>query len=319
VSADSERAVAPGATALAAATAATAVSSEAEAGEGAATVVAPAAAGGSQDVGDKVDAGLEAAVGQPHGTAADEDLEQRRDAELVSGGNQGREGTSGETDEEQQHGLKQRRREYGGVGMEGVAALETYGQQQGQSAQDGGGKLQGSGSQLEVSGGADFMRWDVARWTEVLQRETQLRLSSETQSKYAAAEKRHDTDWMEVTGGLQEQVLREHGVAEALLPAALRALRTAPYKFPQLKQFCIYHKYQRSRQGPAVGSKVPDVMMVKLREVQQGASGGSEAALDAAGRGVEESGGSCGEMVPLLSCFTKPEQQLLVVFAGSYS
>lgn len=61
-----------------------------------------------------------------------------------------------------------------------------------------------------------------------LQREDALRLSSEVQQQYAAAELREDVDWMEVTDGLQRRVLREEGVAEEQLEVALRAMRGAP-------------------------------------------------------------------------------------------
>jgi len=217
---------------------------------------------------------------------------------------------------QEQQGERERRRQYGRVGMEGIETDVTqkqHGQGKEQQQENNTEEEQQQQSKAEV----DFLRWDAAKWAQVLQRETQLRLSPETQSKYAAAEKRQDTDWMEVTGGLQEDVLREQGVREEQLPAALRAMRTAPYKYPQLKKLCIYHKYQRSRQGPAVGSTVPNVMMVKLPEsgeVQE------EGGLGLGGAGVAvRSGASDGEMVPLLSCFVKPEQQLLVIFAGSYS
>jgi hypothetical protein len=64
-----------------------------------------------------------------------------------------------------------------------------------------------------------------------LQREDELRLSSEAQQQYAAAELREDVDWMEVTDGLQRRVLREEGIAEEHLEHALRAMRAAPYKW----------------------------------------------------------------------------------------
>ena len=39
-----------------------------------------------------------------------------------------------------------------------------------------------------------------------LHREEEARLSAETQAAYAAAEARHDTDWLEATEGLQERL-----------------------------------------------------------------------------------------------------------------
>ncbi len=63
-----------------------------------------------------------------------------------------------------------------------------------------------------------------------LQREDELRLSSEVQQQYAAAELREDIDWMEVTDGLQRRVLREAGVAEEHLERCLAAMRAVPYR-----------------------------------------------------------------------------------------
>ena len=290
-----------------------------------AAVVAPAnaaagagAAGGLQDADMRAGAGLRAAAGVVQSTAAS----RKRvavDALIVDLANGGAERTGEVIDkeEQEQQGERERRQQYGGVGMEGMET-DVLQQQQGQGKeQQQENNMEEEQQQQQSKAKVDFLRWDAAKWAQVLQRETQLRLSPETQAKYAAAEKRQDTDWMEVTGGLQEDVLREQGVREEQLPAALRAMRTAPYKYPQLKKLCIYHKYQRSRQGPAVGSTVPNVMMVKLPEtgeVQEEGSlglGGAEVAV--------LSGTSGGEMVPLLSCFVKPEQQLLVIFAGSYS
>jgi hypothetical protein len=59
-------------------------------------------------------------------------------------------------------------------------------------------------------------------------------------------------------------------------------------RFPELKQLCIYHRHQRAFTGPPVSSSIPTDLALAKR-------------------------------MRLLDCFEAPAQQLLVVFAGSYS
>ena len=92
----------------------------------------------------------------------------------------------------------------------------------------------------------------------LLRKEDALRTSEETQKLYTEAEKSYDTDWMEVTDALQRRILTEAGVSELLLEVALTHFRAAPYHYPALKQIPIYHRYQRSRQGPLnEGDSIP--------------------------------------------------------------
>lgn len=65
----------------------------------------------------------------------------------------------------------------------------------------------------------------------MLSREDELRLCPETQAAYAAAEQHTSSiDWLTVTEGLQERVLREAGVPATDCRAALAAMRSAPYR-----------------------------------------------------------------------------------------
>lgn len=92
----------------------------------------------------------------------------------------------------------------------------------------------------------------------LLRKEHALRISKETQQLYTEAERSFDTDWMEVTDGLQRQILREAGVSELQMETALSHFRAAPYHYPALKQIPIYRRYQRSRQGPLnEGDSIP--------------------------------------------------------------
>lgn len=63
----------------------------------------------------------------------------------------------------------------------------------------------------------------------------------------------------------------EFGVAERDLGAALAALRAAPHAHPELKPLALYHRHQRSRQGPlAEGAPVPpcfELVDLELRRV----------------------------------------------------
>jgi hypothetical protein len=104
------------------------------------------------------------------------------------------------------------------------------------------------------------------QFAELLRREHALRTSSETQQAYTEAEQRFDTDWMEVTDALQRKVLTEAGVSKLQMEVALSHFRAAPYHYPALKQIPIYHRYQRSRQGPLnEGDALPaDIKLIDL-------------------------------------------------------
>ncbi len=82
-----------------------------------------------------------------------------------------------------------------------------------------------------VLSSTQWRAWDEQEWALILSREDELRLSSETQAAYEAAEAHTSSiDWLEVTEGLQRRVLREAGVADNQMAAALTAMRTAPYR-----------------------------------------------------------------------------------------
>jgi hypothetical protein len=65
-------------------------------------------------------------------------------------------------------------------------------------------------------------------------------------------------------------------------------------RFPDLKPLCIYHRHQRAFTGPPVGSSIPADLALALLQQHT-------------------------KRLRLLDCFEAPQQQLLVVFAGSYS
>ncbi|KAK9867669.1 hypothetical protein WJX84_003907 [Apatococcus fuscideae] len=100
---------------------------------------------------------------------------------------------------------------------------------------------------------------------KMLVREDELRLCPETQAAYAEAERSWRTDWMQVTIKLQEQVMREHGVSPFNMQAALRCFRSGPHEYPDLKPLALYHRHQRSREGPLCeGDLVPNVLLLNL-------------------------------------------------------
>jgi hypothetical protein len=82
-----------------------------------------------------------------------------------------------------------------------------------------------------TSSSSSWRAWGEADWAAVLRREDELRLCPETQAAYAAAEEHTSSiDWLTVTDGLQQRVLREAGVSAADMTAALAAMRSAPYR-----------------------------------------------------------------------------------------
>jgi len=100
----------------------------------------------------------------------------------------------------------------------------------------------------------------------MLIRENELRTCEETQEIYALAERRCDTDWMEVTEELQRRVLREFGVED--VEVGLKALRCAWQLYPddpELREIPLYVKYNRARKGTlCVGDDAPNTDVVSL-------------------------------------------------------
>jgi hypothetical protein len=82
----------------------------------------------------------------------------------------------------------------------------------------------------------------LQQYEAMLRREHELRTCAETQALYAAAELREDTDWMEAIAMLQRRVVREAGVPPEREELALRHLRSAPHRYPQLKPLALYHR-----------------------------------------------------------------------------
>ncbi len=88
-----------------------------------------------------------------------------------------------------------------------------------------------------------------------MQRETELRLCEETQAAFGAAEASGDSDWMEVTVGLQRRVLREFGCVDD--EAGLAALRAAAQRHPDAAPQV---RFNRARPGAlSAGDAAPDV------------------------------------------------------------
>ncbi|KAG1680116.1 hypothetical protein FOA52_000229 [Chlamydomonas sp. UWO 241] len=80
------------------------------------------------------------------------------------------------------------------------------------------------------------------------------------QAEYAAAERTETRDWLVVTEQLQARVLREVGVQAEDMELALTAMRTAPQRYPDLKQL-----HQRSRRGPLrPGDRLPHASQLTL-------------------------------------------------------
>lgn len=104
----------------------------------------------------------------------------------------------------------------------------------------------------------------------MLKRENDLRISPETQKLYEAAERSADTDWMEVTGRLQQQVASEFGFKESEQnKMAVDTLRSARAQFaaedPSILDLAVYLKYNRARRGTiSVGDTAPNVPLTYL-------------------------------------------------------
>eukprot|EP00775_Hariotina_reticulata_P001421 gene1421-1763_t len=71
-------------------------------------------------------------------------------------------------------------------------------------------------------------------------------------------------DWLDITEQLQCQVLCEAGIGKADLTSGLAMMRSVPYRYPALKQLCIYHRHQRAYKGPPVGSCIPADLALAL-------------------------------------------------------
>ena len=101
----------------------------------------------------------------------------------------------------------------------------------------------------------------------LLEEENKTRLSDGQQALYAEAEASADPEhsWMEETDAMQRRLLRSRGIRPLEEAQALRAMRAAPYTFPELAAIPLYHRFQRARPGSlAVGDAAPDVALLTL-------------------------------------------------------
>jgi len=116
-----------------------------------------------------------------------------------------------------------------------------------------------------TNGFVPFIPVDTLR--KMLIRENELRLSQETQARYADAETRWDIDWMLVTEELQHQVVQEFGFQDRM-DEALYSLRCAHIIHPDqadFKTFPLYVKYNRAKDGTIVeGLPAPDTKAFTL-------------------------------------------------------
>lgn len=186
----------------------------------------------------------------------------------------------------------------------------------------------------------------------MLQREHELRTCPETQAMYAAAETSFDTDWMEETSKMQEQLVKDFGfnASPAQTARAVNELRRATWNHPgdaEIASIPLYVKYNRARRGTLrVGDVCPDVPLLAYTAVD----GPGEASVspvlgrpDVAplgpGCGAGCGAGTCGDsggcavdgvgrLPTITSCRTVsllegPHVQVpglpLLVLAGSYS
>jgi len=90
----------------------------------------------------------------------------------------------------------------------------------------------------------------------MLKRENDLRLSNAVQRRFAEAERSGSTDWIEVAGEVQKEVLVEFNVKPT--EEALYAYRCAANNYG----ISLYVKHNRSHEGLLkVGSEAPDVAL----------------------------------------------------------
>ena len=93
----------------------------------------------------------------------------------------------------------------------------------------------------------------------MLERENELRRSESVQRRFAKAELSGSTNWIEVAGKVQKEVLDEFGVEPT--EAALLAYRCAANN----KGISLYVKHNRAREGNLkVGDDAPDVPLVRV-------------------------------------------------------
>jgi hypothetical protein len=115
-----------------------------------------------------------------------------------------------------------------------------------------------------------------------------------TQAAYADVEAPgSDTDWLEVTAAMQERVLRESGVPQARMAAALWLLRSAHALWPEdarFRQVSCWVRHNRARVGVLTpGCPAPDLRLhpieteqEKEREIERGASSAAGASTGVA-------------------------------------
>lgn len=98
----------------------------------------------------------------------------------------------------------------------------------------------------------------------MVRREKELRLSTEWQERFSAAELSPDTDWLECVVALQSQVVQEFGFPKS----TVHLLRTAHPQHPSetfFHEVPIQVKYNRARNGSLkVGAQVSMIPVVRL-------------------------------------------------------
>ena len=99
------------------------------------------------------------------------------------------------------------------------------------------------------------------KWKQILIRENELRLSDEVQQRFHEAENTGASDWMEVAGDVQKQVLIEFKMEPS--EENLLTLTTKAHENPDIS---LYVKYNRARKGDLiVGSDAPNVSLVEMK------------------------------------------------------
>ena len=99
------------------------------------------------------------------------------------------------------------------------------------------------------------------KWKQILIRENELRLSDEVQQRFHEAENTGASDWMEVAGDVQKQVLIEFKMEPS--EENLLTLTTKAHENPDIS---LYVKYNRARKGDLiVGSDAPNVSLVGMK------------------------------------------------------
>ena len=123
----------------------------------------------------------------------------------------------------------------------------------------------------------------------MLVREDQLRrFDEDVQERFRVAESSVDSEWMDVAEEIQRQVCREFKVQPHHMVEALRQLRSAALRHPEL---AIYVRYNRCERGSLrEGDPCPNVPLYDLN----------------------------GEKVMIRGLASRSDQKL-VILAGSYS